>query len=79
MAANDIDIGYEIRRILKQKGITQLWLAKQTGCDNSNLGKMLYKKHIYPELLLKISIALKINLFEQYNREISEAINESEK
>ncbi|MDR2652156.1 MAG: hypothetical protein LBC68_07570 [Prevotellaceae bacterium] len=78
MNLSNIDIGKEIRQIIEQKGIKIVWLAKQVGYDDSNLNKMLHKKHIYPELLLSISIALKTNLFEQYNQEILKAISTSE-
>jgi DNA-binding Xre family transcriptional regulator len=79
MRQNDIDIGLEIRTLLKQQGIKTKWLAEQIGCDNSNLGKMLNNKHIYPELLLKISIALKTNLFEQYNQSFLASIKKPSK
>jgi transcriptional regulator with XRE-family HTH domain len=72
---NNIDIGSELRQIIEQKGIKIVWLAKQVGCDDSNLNKWLQKRHIHPELLLKISIALNINLFDQYNQEYLKSIN----
>ncbi|MDR1553274.1 MAG: hypothetical protein LBS69_07425 [Prevotellaceae bacterium] len=78
MALNDIDIGLEIRTYLQQQGIKVKWLAEQIGCDNSSLGKMLNKKHIYPELLLKISITLKTNFFRQYNQLFKKSTPESD-
>ena len=61
-----IDIGFAIRRKMSEHGTTIAWLARQIDYDRSNLGKQLQNKHIYPELLLKISVALKTNFFDYY-------------
>ncbi|GHT31679.1 hypothetical protein FACS189434_01850 [Bacteroidia bacterium] len=53
----DINIGLTVRNKMREYGTSIAWLAQQTDCDRSNLGKQLHKTHIYPELLLKISIA----------------------
>jgi len=62
-----IDIGLAIRQKMSEHGTTIAWLARQVNCDRSNLGKQLHSKHIYPELLLKISVAMKTNFFEYYS------------
>jgi DNA-binding Xre family transcriptional regulator len=74
---DEINIGLEIRILLERRGIKIKWLAEQVGCNNSSLGKMLKNKHIYPELLSRISIALKTNLFEQYNQSFSTSVKKS--
>jgi len=79
MAKKEIHIGKEVRQIITKRGIKLVWLAEQVGCDDSNLNKWLKKEHIYPELLLNISIVLKINFFEHYNRAYSQAMAENEK
>jgi DNA-binding Xre family transcriptional regulator len=79
MTETEINIGLEIRTLIDERGIKIKWLAEQVGCDNSNLGKMLKNNHIYPELLLKISIALKTNFFEQYYKAFLTSINKSNK
>ena len=61
-----IDIGFAIRQKMSEQGTTIAWLARQIKYDRSNLGKQLQNEHIYPELLLKISIALKTNFFVHY-------------
>ena len=63
----DIDIGSIIRQKMSEQGTTIAWLARQVNCDRSDLGKQLQKKHIFPELLLKISIALKTDFFIHYS------------
>ncbi len=63
----NINIGLAVRQKLKEQGATIAWLAEKTYCDRSNLRKQLYKEHIYPELLLKISIVLRTNFFSYYS------------
>ena len=63
----DIDIGFAVRQRMNEYGTTVAWLALQVGCDRGNLHKQLRNKHIYPELLLKISIALKTDFFACYS------------
>ena len=56
-----IDIGLAIRQKMSEQGTTIAWLARQVKCDRSNLYRHLHNEHIYPELLLKISVTLKTN------------------
>ena len=62
-----INIGFVIRKKMSEQGTTIAWLARQINCDRSNLCKQLQNAHIYPELLLKISIALKTDFFAYYS------------
>ena len=69
-----IDIGLAVRQRMNEQGASIAWLARQTNCDRSNLGKQLQNEHIYPELLLKISIALKTNFFECYSQHCQQLV-----
>ena len=71
----NIDIGSIIRQKMNEQGTTIAWLAQQVHCDRSNLGKQLQNAHIYPELLLKISIALKTDFFAHYSQYVQESRN----
>ena len=72
----DLDIGDLIFRKLKEKERSITWLAKKVGCDDSNLGKMLKnKRYIYPDLLLRISIALDEDFFVRYSQEFENIKN----
>ena len=62
-----LDIGFAIRQKMSEQGATIAWLARKVNCDRSNLGKQLQNAHIYPQLLLKISIALKTDFFVYYS------------
>ena len=53
---------------LKEKDCSVAWLARQVGCDGSDLRKMLKTNfHIHSELLLRISIALEEDFFAYYS------------
>lgn len=62
-----IDIGLVIRQKMNEYDIRVAWLARRIGVDRSNLAKQLQQKHIYPELLYAISIALKTDFFALYS------------
>ena len=64
----NIDIGLIIRQKMSEQGTSIAWLARQINYDRSNLGKQLQSRQIYPDLLLKISIALKTDFFDYYTQ-----------
>ena len=72
--SQNIDIGLFIRRKMSEQGTSIAWLARQVDCDRSNLWKLLHHKHIYPELLLKISIALKTDFFVYYSYYLAQTV-----
>ena len=69
-----INIGSAIRQKMSEQGTTIAWLARQVNCDRSNLYRQLHNEHIYPELLLRISIALKTNFFELYTQQFQQSL-----
>lgn len=70
---NEVDIGKLIFQKLKEKKRSLVWLAKEVGCDDSNLGKTLKNsQYIYGELLLRISIALEEDFFACYSQKLKE-------
>ena len=76
MNSNEIDIGNLILQQLKDEGRTLVWLAKQVGCDNSNLTKMLRNsRYINVDLLFRISIALRKDFFIHYSQKLKERDN----
>ena len=52
---NKIHIGEEIKRELLKQDRTISWLARQLGCDSSNLNKRLKSSKMKLNLLKKIS------------------------
>jgi len=76
MDENKIDIGKLIFQKLKEKDRTVVWLAKQAGYDNSNLGKILKNsRYINVDLLFRISAALEEDFFTCYSQKLKERKN----
>ena len=73
-----IDIGLTVRQKMSEQGTTIAWLARQVNCDRGNLYRQLYNKNIYPELLLKISIALKTDFFVNYSQQFLQAVQKKD-
>ena len=66
-------IGELILQKLKERERSIAWLARQVGCDDANLGRLLKNsQYIHSGLLKRISKALKENLFEYYAEELKE-------
>lgn len=51
----DINIGQDIREVLKRQGRSVVWFAEAIYSDRSNTYKMLKKRSIDLELLMQIS------------------------
>jgi len=64
-----IDIGSAVRQKMSEQEVSIAKLARKIGFDRSNLGKQLQNKHIYPELLYKISVELKTDFFIYYSQD----------
>ena len=71
-----VDIGALIFKKLKEKERTVVWLAKQVGCDESNLRKTLKNsRFIYCDLLFRISVALEEDFFIYYSQKLMDTDN----
>jgi len=66
MQENTIHIGGIICERLKTEGRKKVWLANKVNCDPSGLCKILQKPSLDTDLLLRISIALHHNFFEDF-------------
>jgi len=64
---------------LKENGKTVVWLAKQVGCDESNLRKTLKNcRYIHLDLLFRISVALEEDFFAYYSKQLEIKMNEND-
>ena len=59
-----IHIGDEIRFIINERKISIVDLAKSINCDRTNIYKILNKRTIDTDLLIRISQALKFDFFQ---------------
>jgi predicted transcriptional regulator len=64
---NQIHIGEVIKKVMKEKGISATWLAKQIPCSESNIYKILKKASIECKILRRISKILDHNFCEDTN------------
>lgn len=62
----DVHIGRLIQQTLKKQGRSPSWLAEQINCNRDNIYKIYQRPHINTELLMHISIVLKVDFFEYY-------------
>jgi hypothetical protein len=70
-----VHIGKQIRQKMDEDGRKANWLAKQIGCDESVVTRMIYQKqHPASERVIKISILLKTDFFAHYSEYINEEI-----
>lgn len=69
-----VQIGEEIKKIFNERCINQAMLARKLCCHNSNITKILTRSSIDTELLLNISLAIGVNLFEPYTNIIEERL-----
>lgn len=66
----DIHIGLMIRQELKYQRRSVAWLAEQVGCDASNAYKILKKKSIDTQQLMRISQILNKDFFSVYTTKL---------
>lgn len=66
-----IHIGELIREELQRQGRSTTWFAKQLYCDRTNVYDIFKRKSLDTELL-RISIILKHNFFQEYLRVFGE-------
>lgn len=57
----DIHIGEIIKTILDARGQSYSWLARQINTDVSNVPKILKRDSLNTDLLLRISLAMKVD------------------
>lgn len=65
--AERIHIGSLIKQTLDERGQSYSWLARQIYTDVSNVPKILKRKSISTDLLMRISLAMHTNFFLYFN------------
>lgn len=63
-----IHIGHMIQNELLRQGVTISWLARRINCDRRNIYNIFERQSIDTELLLRISLALHVDLFAYYSQ-----------
>ena len=61
-----IHIGNKIETVLRQQGRNITWFAEQICCERTNVYSIFHRSSIDTELLLRISVVLNYDFFEEY-------------
>ncbi|MDD6777856.1 MAG: XRE family transcriptional regulator [Bacteroidales bacterium] len=64
-------IGEEIKKELQRQERTASWLARRINCDRTNVYDIFKRKTIDTELLLAISMVLRVDFFARYSENLS--------
>ncbi len=68
----NVQIGEIIKKEFHEHCINQAKFARLIGCSGGNINKIFGRNSIDTELLLRISLAIGVNLFEPYNKMFEE-------
>lgn len=63
-----LHIGSEIKRVLNQQRRSAIWLSRKLYCDRTNIYKLFGRSSVDTDMLLRISLILQYDFFEQYSR-----------
>ena len=60
----EFHLGHIVRDKLKEQGRSVVWLSKRLNCSRANLYLIFDKKYIDCELLLRLSVIMECDFFE---------------
>jgi len=63
-------IGHRIRDIARRQGRTSVWLARELGCDRTNIYRIYDKQSLDSSVLLRISRILQHNFLAELAEEV---------
>lgn len=63
-------LGHRIRDILHEQHRTSVWLARELGCDRTNIYRIYEKMSLDTSVLLRISRILHHNFFSELAEEV---------
>ena len=63
-------IGHRIRDIARRQGRTSVWLARELGCDRTNIYRIYEKMSLDTSVLLRLSRILRHNFFSELADEV---------
>lgn len=67
-------IGSIIKERLKEEGKSVVWLSRELGCHRTNIYNLFDKYSIDTQILQRISIVMRYNFFDIYQKETEEKI-----
>lgn len=63
-------IGHRIREVAHEQGHTSVWLARELGCDRTNIYRIYDKQSLDSSVLLRISRILRHNFLAELADEV---------
>lgn len=72
-----IHIGNLIEKEMRQQGHTATWFARSLFCNRQNVYNIFQRKSIDTDLLMRISLVLHHNFFEDFSPICSQALKEA--
>lgn len=69
----ELHIGKEIKRIVKEQGRQTQWLADKLNYDRNNIYDIYKRRYIDTDVLLRISNVLEYDFFALYSQQIKSA------
>ena len=67
-------IGRHIQKVLKDKGYTVVWFAKELSCHRTTIYKAFEKSSIDTQDLMRVSRVLNYDFFSDLSKEFSESM-----
>lgn len=68
LSMEEIHIGKRIRKKIDEQGRSVKWFAVRLGCGRDNVYKIFQRSSIDTNLLLRISMVLGCDFFEEYSK-----------
>ena len=72
-----INIGHEIKKRVKEKKVTVVWLANNLGCHRTNIYRIFESQSIDTAVLERISILLEFDFFSLYSNSLKQHLSSS--
>lgn len=63
-------IGHRIQEVVRERRLTSVWLARELGCDRTNIYRIYDKRSVDTGMLVRISRILQHNFFEELAAEV---------
>lgn len=72
-----IHIGKTVEYVLRKQGRSITWFAQQICCERTNVYSIFHRASIDTELLMRISKILSYDFFEEYHKDIQNALEQN--
>lgn len=64
-------IGQRIKEVIREKGVTVTWVAKQIPCERTNLYNIFSRKDVSAGMLMRLSLILDHDFFKELSNKFN--------